>query len=366
MLVTLSRRLCLVAALCTAAAVVPACRDRDASSDPAAPDVQHRARDRAQTDVQLGARDRAQKGPFIIGVWVQPSSSFAKWRARGINTVVGLDLHHGLVSYRQWRAELERQDLYAIRQPRRALSQDARDPRLLAWMQTDGPDSADNSTDPAVLKRLYRRWKTAAPGVPVFLNFCGSCVLAGNHSEERYRDWIAASDWVSNNLYPVNSNHPEWIDLRRDPEPPIGRALDILKSWSHGKRQIEIVEASNQEIPLSRRAPTSAELRGMIWHSIIHGASGIVYFPQRVGDKFDFDAVPPKLVAEMKRINSSISRLAAVLLSRGRRTQAPKPFERAIRVRGRRVYSIVLNLSHRAAYYHGRRYGPFEVRVSPR
>jgi hypothetical protein len=142
----------------------------------------------------------------------------------------------------------------------------------------------------------------------------------------------------------------------------MGAVLDKLSSWSRGKRQLEVVEASDQG-GAHRRAATPAELRGMVWHSIIHGASGIVYFPQRVQGGFKFDAMPPRLVAEMTRINRSITRLAPVLLSRGVRTSAPAPFERATRGRGRRHYTIVLNLSHRAARYHGRRYGPFEVRV---
>jgi hypothetical protein len=344
--VKLSRRLCIAVALCATATALTACGD--GSSGRLAP----------------GSGYSAQRAPFIVGVWLQPSYSFAKWRARGINTVVGFDSLGGMVSYRDWRAELEHQGLYAIRQPQGAPSQDARDPRLLAWMQVDGPDSGENPTSPAVLQRRYERWKAAARRVPVFLNFCGACVLARNHAEGRYSEWIAASDWVSNDFYPVNSNHPDWIDRFRDPKPPIGVVLDRLRSWSRGKRQIEIVEASDQGGGSSRRAPTADELRGMVWHSIIHGASGIIYFPQRVDREFKFDAVPPNLVAEMKRINRSISRLAPVLLSSGQRMHAPRPFERATRVQGRRVYTIVLNLSHRVAYYQRRRYLPFQVRVT--
>jgi hypothetical protein len=32
---------------------------------------------------------------FIIGVWYQPVSSFPKWKARGINTLVGIELENG-------------------------------------------------------------------------------------------------------------------------------------------------------------------------------------------------------------------------------------------------------------------------------
>jgi hypothetical protein len=315
-----------------------------------------------QADAQ-GVPFKAQKAPFVIGVWKQPSYSFATWRARGINTVVGRETLGGTVSFAAWRSELEREDLYAIREPYGPLAEDARDPRLLAWLAADGPDDAAASLSPATLKRRYRRWKSASRRTPVLLNFCGACVLNHNHPARRYRDWIGAADWLSNDFYPVTgSGRPDWIDRRRKSRPPMGAVLDRLSSLSRGKRQLEVVEASDQG-GAHRRAATPAELRGMVWHSIIHGASGIVYFPQRVQGDFKFDAMPPRLVAEMTRINRSITRLAPVLLSRGVRSPAPAPFERATRVRGRRHYTIVLNLSHRAARYHGRRYRAFEVRV---
>jgi hypothetical protein len=340
------RWLCLSAAVC-AAVTVAAC-------------------DNASPDAAGGVRYRAQKAPFIIGVWSQPSYSFAKWRARGINTVVSFESLSGTVPYGDWRAELERQNLYAIRQPQGALAQDARDPRLLAWMHPDEPDITSNNVAPALLQRQYKRWKKAARGLPVFLNLCGPCVMQGNSRESRYRAWISAADWVSNDFYPVTGNgRPDWIDLSRDPQPRMGLVLDRLASWSH-KPQIEIVEASNLGYGRNPRAATPAELRGMVWHSIIHGASGIVYFPQRIGGRFKFDAAPANIVAEMKRLNRSIARLAPVLLSRGKRTRAPKPFERAVRNHRGRRYRIVLNLSHQAARFHGRRYRAYEVRISSR
>jgi hypothetical protein len=309
---------------------------------------------------------RPQRGPFIIGVWSQPSYSFARWRTRGINTMVGFESLSGTVLYSDWRAELERHGLYAIRRPHGALRRDARDPRLLAWMHVDGPDAANGYVAPAILRRRYRRWKKAAPRLPAFLNFCGACVLGPNHPVRRYQAWIAASDWVSNDFYPITGQgHPDWIDLRRDPAPRMGLILDRLGAWSRGKWQIEIVEAGRFG-PGAHRAATPAELRGMVWHSIIHGASGIVYFPQRVRGHFEFDAAPPRLVAEMTRVNRAIARLAPVLLSRGERTPVPRPFERATRRYRGRVYTIVLDLSHRSARYHGRRYRPYEVRVSAR
>jgi hypothetical protein len=307
-------------------------------------------------------RFKAQKAPFVIGVWKQPSYSFAKWRARGINTVVAREALGGTVSFATWNSELARQGMRSIREPDGDRAQDARDPSLLAWLAADGPDS-EPFVSPATLKRRYRSWKRDSPRTPVLLNFCGACVLYRNHPERTYRAWIGAADWLSNDLYPVTGNgRPDWIDRGKKRRPPMGAVLDKLRSWSRGKRQLEIVEASDQGAR-HRRAATPAELRGMVWHSIIHGASGIVYFPQRVHGGFEFDATPPRLAAEMTRIDRSIARLAPVLLSRGARTPAPAPFERATRIRGHHVYTIVLNLSHRAARYHGRRYRPFEVRV---
>lgn len=306
---------------------------------------------------------RARDLRFMVGVWSQPSYSFAKWRARGVNTMISFESLSGTVPFASWRRELERRDLYAIRAPRGDLATDGRDPRLLAWMHPDQPDIAKNDTDPSELAADYRRWKRAAPRVPVFVNLCGPCISGSNHPKQRYQAWMRAADWVSNDFYPVSLGRPDWLDLGASGSPPprIGMVLDTLADWSRRKPQIQIVESSKQNS--DARSVTRAELRGSIWHAVIHGATGVAYFPQSFDGGFKFDSTPPGVAAEMTKTNRLLARLGPVLLSRGGQVGVQRPFEKAVRFYMGRRYEILLNLSHQAARRRGQRFSPYELKI---
>lgn len=121
---------------------------------------------------------RAPTAPpkFLVGVWQPPDSSFAKWRARGVNTVVD-DLNLQTSDpFPVWEHKLACQDLFAIRQPQQSLAKENRDTRLLALAQRDEPDI--HLVPAAQLKATYGNWKAGAPKKPVYVNLAGSTLFS--------------------------------------------------------------------------------------------------------------------------------------------------------------------------------------------
>jgi hypothetical protein len=290
---------------------------------------------------------------FPIGVWSQPIYSFDKWIGRGINTLLKYESYGGSATVDSWANAASAKGLYQIREPRANISHDINDAFLLAWMQRDEPDY--RGTPPAELAANYAAWKAVDPAKPVFTNFSGGNVLSGATPRSTYEQFFASTDWVSHDIYPVTGwGRPDWIDYsvplasRRNP----GAAIDTLYAWS-GKPQYAIIETSNQQLPWisNPRGVTPDELRGQIWHSIIHGARGIFYFPFRIGT-FSYDATPADVAEEMTRQNLRIQSLARVLNSADEpadpqwRLDLDSPLlEGTLRILDGDAYFFILNLS---------------------
>ena len=302
---------------------------------------------------------------FLIGVWQQPNDSFAKWRSRGVNTIVDDLWLQTSDSFSTWEQDLACQDLYAIRPPEQPLNQENADPRLLALAQQDEPDSA--GTPASVVQSLYAQWKAGAPAKPVFVNFSSANIyehLGDLPSlQAEFSGWIAGADWISEDIYPVSGyNRPDWIDLSETADPPTGFVEDLLQQWSSGKPQFAFIEASNQSGAATYRAPTADEFRGEVWDAIIHGARGIFYYPQ--APNVD-DAVPPDLVAEMTNLDAQLARLGPLLAAPGSRLNLRPPLEAATRTYCGVTYTITLNFSHGSASGNGSTFAPYEAQVSP-
>lgn len=302
---------------------------------------------------------------FLIGVWQQPNDSFAKWRARGVNTIVDDLWLQTSDSFSSWEQDLACQDLFAIRPPEQPLSQENADPRLLALAQQDEPDSSN--TPASQVQALYEQWKAGVPSKPVFVNFSSGNIYEHLDNlaslQTAYSGWIAGADWISEDIYPVSGyNRPDWIDLSETANPPTGFVEDLLQQWSSGKPQFAFIETSNQSGAATYRAPTADEFRGEVWDAIIHGAHGIFYYPQ--GPNVD-DAVPPDLVTGMTNVDAQLARVAPILVASGSRLDVPAPFEAATRTYCGVTYTITLNFSHNSASQSGADFAPYQVDISP-
>jgi hypothetical protein len=214
-------------------------------------------------------------------------------------------------------------------------------------MHADEPDVKKPPTDPAILQAEYAEWKKAAPNLPVFLNFSGGNVLGGKVPKETYQAYMKSADWIGNDFYPVTGyNRPDWLWK-------VGAAVDQLRDWSGDKPQFALIECSAQRLawtPKNTRGVTADELRAEVWHAVIHGVKGVVYFPQQFGGGFRYDAVPQKVALEMALQNKHLTELAAVLASTmnpkiDQKPAAAAPLEIGWRMSQNKLYLIALNFS---------------------
>lgn len=287
----------------------------------------------------------ASSSPFVIGVWSQPAWSMDKWQARGINTMVGYESLSGTVSNDAYSAEAVKRGLYMIRQPNSDPTKDINQKNLLAWMLNDEPDY--HNTSAQTLVNQYQALKKVDSKIPVFENFSGSSSLwgYGGKTEADYKKWMAAADWISNDLYPITAhNRASALDAP-------GLAAAELAQWSGGKRQFAIIEASDQNLPGHENYPgvTPDQFRAEVFNAVISGATGIIYFPQKIGGGFLFDNMTPQVEAEMKGVDTRLARIGPALMS------AKDPAGASITVSGNlratwrhyggKTYMIVLNNS---------------------
>jgi hypothetical protein len=108
---------------------------------------------------------------LVIGSWMQPIESFAKWRARGVNTLIGAANGPADPDRAKWRAAARDAGLYYFDWPTdptlKDMSVDAADDHLLALMQPDEPDDKDVPIE--TLRANYEAFKRA--GKPTYLGF---------------------------------------------------------------------------------------------------------------------------------------------------------------------------------------------------
>jgi hypothetical protein len=269
----------------------------------------------------LGALQAKAQTPssdfFPIGVHSQPKNSFDKWKLRGVNTLFQYEAEkdssgNPTVSIPTWSSTAASKGLYYVRTPSANPADDLQDSNLLAWAQSDEPDLSNHSATPSINIDIYQNWKAIAPSKPVWVNFAGPNVTVGGAN---YTQWDKAGDWIAVDWYPINWNRPNNINF-------IGQALDKLRADSGGapKKYMAYIESSWQRLQNSTSAntPTPAQFRGEVWSAIMHGANGIIYFPQVVPDRsiggsFSYDGTPLDVANEMTTQDALIQKYGRVL-----------------------------------------------------
>ena len=283
---------------------------------------------------------------FPIGVDFQPTENFELWKERGINTVIrapdGVDVD-------EWADAADAAGLYQVRPARSEATADVGNPLLLAWSHRDEPDFNPRQIPAAEIQAQYDAWKAIDPNRPVLVNISGDMestdLATGESGEDFYRPYFAAADWISGDIYPSNRNEPlTWV----------GRMVDEIEGIADGKPVFAYIEASDFDIDdyntsVRSGAPTPDELRGEVWHAIIHGARGIWYFPERVSPTFGYDDTPDDVAAAMPELHARITGLASVLQGPidppGIAATVAAPLEVTWRDTSSGTYFIVLNMS---------------------
>jgi hypothetical protein len=184
--------------------------------------------------------------------------------------------------------------------------------------------------------------------MPIFTNYSGGYVNQWQGSPlvgySGYKPLLDATDWSANSIYPVNG----W-DRPNDLDAP-GRALDRLAKYSQGKPQFAVLETSDQELSWAPRdipAVTPGQFRAEVWDSVIQGAKGVIYFPQKFMPQFGFDNTPPEIEAEMIAQNARLTALGNALIQPANPTTMgltlPAGLEGGWRWYNGKAYFIVLN-----------------------
>ncbi len=265
-----------------------------------------------------GRNELFLNGVFPIGVFSQPEQSFAKWKARGINTILETPQGHDPLS---WDRAAQTAGLYVIRRPMQNPRQDIGRKDLLAWSHWDEPDAAGRIVEwTPMFEKTAAEWRAIDPNRKIFINFAGpdlSWFTTRNDAYSKnyashYPRLIASADWMANDLYPcggwLNQSHAP----RRGDITLLGEPIKILKGLT-SKPQFAFIEASEIERGnvAGARCPTAAEFRAEIWYAITQGVRGLFYFPAVVGKSgFQFDGAPAAIVSEMTKQNAVISKIA--------------------------------------------------------
>jgi hypothetical protein len=276
---------------------------------------------------------------FLIGVWYQPTSSFAKWKDRGINTLIGYASENTVSRDAYMEAARNAGLFYAIKptEDPADLKTDAADPYFLAWEQPDEPDGGGN-IPPAKIIENYKTWK-AAGDKPVLLNLDGWRTQYGPPAD--YIQYCTGADWIAFDYYILNRGEgPDNIKK-------LGERLDKLKEWTGGKKKLFVfIECSDQDLRVTdwaatpdatgkpaaprMRCPSAAEMQKQIDVAVAHGAAGIIYFPQVIGKGWEkFDGTPDDCDAQMKIANAKLAGKAAPATTRPVRRTAADPLDGA-------------------------------------
>jgi hypothetical protein len=144
---------------------------------------------------------------------------------------------------------------------------------------------------------------------PVYVNFTSGVVDPGQDScktTAMYKQYIAGTDIMSFDVYPVNGGQPLTS---------VARGVDNLRSWTGGKKPVYVwleTTAFN-----GGTAPTPKQTKAQAWMAITHGAAGIGYFC-RIFKPHQIDAgllSLPTMSKAVSVINAQITRLTPVLNS---------------------------------------------------
>lgn len=268
------------------------------------------------------AQGQTTRPTFTIGVWQQPTSSFAKWKDLGVNTLVCHADEGGRVSKSAWEAQAAAAGLWFVDYPGENVPAEARQAFRLGFLQLDEPDLSSHQGKPgftlADLAAVYAKCK--ATGVPVWLTCAGSAFDNQWYDGRKFRTdikadrpfWHSAADGgymahcdrVGWDYYLWSSGRGGMFEIWRT-------LMDRANAWSGGKPQYLFIETSALGKDVAFDA---AALRAQVWHVVLYCATrgyplqGIVYFTHEVYPWWrGFDLTSPEVAAAMKQLNAELA-----------------------------------------------------------
>jgi hypothetical protein len=263
----------------------------------------------------------ATPGFFPVAVWLQNPANARAYKAIGVNTFLGL--HMGPTD--RQLADLRAAQAYGIADQNASGLERMGDRAIVAWKQEGLPDGAQPlpgggygpCLEPPVVIASYESLRTKDPTRPVVLQLGqgvaydrwpgrGTCT----GKVEMYTEYVKGGDVLSFHFFPINTDDV----MVRGKLALVAKGVDRLRQYSGFRKPVwPQIETTPIDDPTHK--PTPAQIKAMVWMSIVHGASGIVYFAHIMKPKFveaGLLADPPTRAA-VAAINQQIHELAPVL-----------------------------------------------------
>ena len=236
--------------------------------------------------------------PPIVAVWYQPIRSFPRWKAAGVNTLVGYESEGGTVSVQQYCDAAAAAGLRVVLQWGGGGDVQARaiaDPNVIGVI--NGPDEPDGNgaTAPNQMIVQFNAIKQVCPK-PVWENFDGRKMQW--LPEASYVLYAQSCDVLCMDDYPLN--YGDGVAAI----PTITARLQELQRVSNGKPVLAFLECSNQNLSIQNwvvgtalaatmRGPTAAEFGTELDAALAAHPAGIGFFPDVIGLGFQsYDGVP--------------------------------------------------------------------------
>jgi len=200
---------------------------------------------------------------------------------------------------------------------------------LLGWLHGDEPDmprkDPDDPNAPRRPKRSveevaanYKRIKAADAKRPVFVTFTACFMTEDSRYDaaakaKLYPAYVRGCDVVGFDIYPIygsgHANHLDWVAKGVTQLRELGGPRRPLYAWieTHKGSKWMTYEKQPDVLPIHTRSE--------VWMAIIRGATAIGYFTHAWRPSFTEFAPTPDMQAEMKRLNSQITRLAPAILA---------------------------------------------------
>jgi len=345
---------------------------------------------------------------IVIGVWYQSGdpATITKWKNRGVDTFIGPPTVYGNWIYSTFMNNLAAQGMKGIVMPSDAAAArskvgnnfyhlrpdyrgyplpttDSSYPNFSAWLlEPDEPDldthmvgypnAIDKNATVALWVSRAQYLRSLSPSTFQAGGFTGNDLSYVYNNGAKNQRTFTGLTWTDFELMAAP------LDLVFSDYYPITVGADITKLVSrivataaiaNGKPWGVFIEASDQHLAETGRAPTPAEFRAEIWLSLIHGAKGVFYFPQSVGGRRPpfgsrDDNTPPDIVAEMITQNALIKAEAANLMRPGEVVPLVAPFyRRLVTLTDSTKRAYTLNLSNLAQTLEGQTFMPYEVKI---
>jgi len=274
---------------------------------------------------------------FPIMSWAQSPRTYPLLKSLGMNTHVG----------RGDPVAAKDVGCYAVPSFKPGVAENG---YILAWIFDDEPDmprakgaEAQPKKSPDYVTTKSDSIRKANPDRLLFMTFTGHFTIEqSTYSEEvrkaLYPQYVRHADVVGFDIYPIYgsgyASHLDWV----------GKGVSQLCDLAGPKPVYAWIETSkgSRWMTYEKQADVlPMHTRNEVWQAITHGATAIGYFTHAWRPVFKEFAPTQDMQAELKRLNTQISRLAPAILA--------APAQKAISMK----LADGLNCHFKATRYHG-------------